>query len=56
MKVQSAVPEPQGEKAEQCRYHSLAVAVCSKCHISLDSALQMTLIEAYQALGAEVYV
>lgn len=48
--------EKDSEKIEQCRYRSLAVAVCAKCHVSLDSAMQMTLIEAYQALGAEVYV
>lgn len=56
MTIKTAEAEPDGEKAEQCRYRSLAVAVCAKCHISLDSAMQMTLIEAYQALGAEVYV
>lgn len=52
----NAVVDANAEKIEQCRYRSLALAVCAKCHVSLDSAMQMTLIEAYQALGAEVYV
>jgi|GEM_PF-1806458 len=56
MKMKTAVGEPEGEKVSYCRYMSLALAVCEKRHVSLDSALQMTLIEAYQALGAEVYV
>lgn len=56
MKIAPEAGQPEGEKVEQCRYRSLALAVCAKCHVSLDSAMQMTLIEAYQALGAEVYV
>lgn len=56
MKMTNPLLDEDSEKIGQCRYQSLAVAVCAKCHISLDSAMQMTLIEAYQALGAEVYV
>lgn len=45
-----------GLQVEPCRYKRLAFSVCRELHCSLDSALQMTPFEAYQALGAVVYV
>jgi hypothetical protein len=48
--------EEPGLLVPRCRYRHLAEALCRELHISLDSALQYTPFEAYQALGAEVYV
>ncbi|MEY4187619.1 MAG: hypothetical protein RIT02_2653 [Planctomycetota bacterium] len=50
------LPADPGFLVPRCRYQHLAEALCRELHISLDSALQYTPFEAYQALGAEIYV
>lgn len=35
-------------------YKRLAIAVCKQCHMSLQDALSLTLVEAWLALGAEI--
>lgn len=41
---------------EECRYMSLALAVSRETHCSLESAKSLTPFEAYQTLGAVIYV
>ena len=46
---------PSGIRIDACRYKSLALAVCRETGMTLDSALSLTPVEAYTALGAECY-
>jgi hypothetical protein len=45
-----------GSEVAACRYKMLAISVCRATHISLQSALQLTVIEAYTAIGGVCYV
>lgn len=56
--MKNALPDvdPSLIELEECRYMALAIAVCRETHCSLNSALRLTPFQAYQALGAVLYV
>lgn len=56
MTPEIALVDPTLIKVEECRYMSLALAVCRETHCSLESAKSLTPFEAYQTLGAVIYV
>ena len=56
MKVGLPAVDPTLIELEPCRHMELALAVCRELHCSLESALKLTPFEAYQALGAVLYV
>ena len=56
MTPEIALVDPAWIEVEECRYMSLALAVCRETHCSLESAKSLTPFEAYQTLGAVIYV
>jgi hypothetical protein len=56
MNVEVPNVDPTLIEVEQCRYMSLALAVCREAHCSLESAKSLTPFQAYQTLGAVIYV
>lgn len=56
MTVPLPAVDPTLIEVEECRYMALAIAVCRETHCSLESAKSLTPFEAYQTLGAVVYV
>ena len=48
--------EDGSQELPACRYRMLAISVCRATHLSLESALQLTIVEAYTAIGGVCYV
>ena len=46
----------EGQELPACRYKMLAISVCRATNMSLQSALDLTIVEAYTAIGGVCYV